>query len=681
MLLAAFAAGMLLPEVVLPPEKEAAERLGQLVDAPTRVPLAVRAAEASARARRSAGLPRLAAEIQLALHELTLNHSMAFAAAAGIVRKRATSPQEADRRSVPSVASGVNKSNRLKRELLIGVLTDPYSLSTIGLAGFSTWGQEVGEFATLIFFVGSCEANTSFFPGTVVCLDTPDTYPPQKKVFLMWSYLWRNRLHDHRWFMKVDHDTYVNAPSIQQLIGVVSSVKYSEQCAYVGMPAVGRSEERVKLGLSGRPYCSGLGYAVNGHCLSTVGPYFGQCLDGVVSNHSDTEFGRCIMRYANAECTAVSSHPFVQIYYQQEGSMVYPMRLVKGGQMTLIFQREPKAEHFAATLLHPLKRAEDFYRFHKQSMSGLRPVQAPISIKSEPGVYRRAIADLRKSCVHNTQRQRQRGKFALAECAPPAAEEQPNIPLEAFVITQAEFSAEKSFLEVAEVLGESSIKAIHVPVVGWKGAVASDIYNRSSETAYLNAVYGILRNATKHETRRLLIFDERIMFLCSFKDQLWQLLNSQRCGGHLFTKRRGGVLLLGAEEASSSGLAIVEADRSDAFAGSGDVSAAMCYNVYEGFEGSFAGLYHRTAFNEILSWISRVRRAGSPAKFHMVYPHLSDKGYIVRASFPNLVLRKADNDPLKEVDALDSQRIAVRLRWYEGKYCGKGGHPIYNVTS
>jgi hypothetical protein len=42
------------------------------------------------------------------------------------------------------------------------------------------------------------------------------------------------------------------------------------------------------------------------------------------------------------------------------------MKLVKGGQMTLVFQHEPKATHFDATLLHPLKRAEDFYRFHKQ---------------------------------------------------------------------------------------------------------------------------------------------------------------------------------------------------------------------------------------------------------------------------------------------------------------------------
>lgn len=146
--------------------------------------------------------------------------------------------------------------------------------------------------------------------------------------------------------------------------------------------------------------------------------------------------------------------------------------------MTLVFQKEPKATHFGATLLHPLKRAEDFYRFHKQSTSGLRPVQPHISDKSEPSPcvsygshfrwhshchlklsagcgtrmrkcasvrvcavlesknlaglvlttrclrhtnhicirYQMASADLRQSCVHNPQRQKAVTGVALPEC-------------------------------------------------------------------------------------------------------------------------------------------------------------------------------------------------------------------------------------------------------------------------
>ena len=55
--------------------------------------------------------------------------------------------------------------------------------------------------------------------------------------------------------------------------------------------------------------------------------------------------------------------------------------------MKLMFPREPKATHFNAALLHPLKRAEDFYRFHKQTMSSLRPVQVKISKNSPTDSY------------------------------------------------------------------------------------------------------------------------------------------------------------------------------------------------------------------------------------------------------------------------------------------------------
>lgn len=54
--------------------------------------------------------------------------------------------------------------------------------------------------------------------------------------------------------------------------------------------------------------------------------------------------------------------------------------------------------------------------------------------------------------------------------------------------------------------------------------------------------------------------------------QLWHLLNSDRCSAHLFTQRRGGLLLLGAQEASSEGLSVLEADRSDAVAAHGKLS-------------------------------------------------------------------------------------------------------------
>ena len=38
------------------------------------------------------------------------------------------------------------------------------------------------------------------------------------------------------------------------------------------------------------------------------------------------------------------------------------------------------------------------------------------------------MIDLRTTCVHNAQRQKERGKFVLPECQPPEAQETPVVP-------------------------------------------------------------------------------------------------------------------------------------------------------------------------------------------------------------------------------------------------------------
>jgi len=196
--------------------------------------------------------------LELSLNELDLQNESDTAAAA---------------------ASSLAKSQPQKSRLLIGVLTDPKSLHTIGMAACITWGREVQEFADVIFFVGSCEATKGKqrFPGRVVCLDTPDVYPPQRKVFLLWQYMWKNFANEYEYFMKVDHDTYLNFRGVRSLLATVTTPAYTSQCSYIGMTATGRKEEQGRLGLSGRPYCSGLGYMMNTACLVGLGPHLGDC--------------------------------------------------------------------------------------------------------------------------------------------------------------------------------------------------------------------------------------------------------------------------------------------------------------------------------------------------------------------------------------------------------------------
>lgn len=142
------------------------------------------------------------------------------------------------------------------------------------------------------------------------------------------------------------------------------------------------------------------------------------------------------------------------------------------------------------------------------------------------------------------------------------------------------------------------------------------------------------------------------MFLCDFKNQLWQLLNNARCGKHLFTEQQGGVLLLGAHpvgltnlllsgvvlelhsqpppppspKPSKAGFDKVEEDRSRAFSRSNiGKSATMCYNVNMETKGSFAVIYHRSVFGEVLSWLDRLARTKRYLPFDQIYGHLSDK--------------------------------------------------------
>jgi hypothetical protein len=86
-----------------------------------------------------------------------------------------------------------------------------HSLQTMGRAIVETWFAPVSATATVVFFVGECSSavDLTAFPAPLVCLNTPDTYPPQRKTFLLWRQLWREFLlepqgqHKFQWFARV----------------------------------------------------------------------------------------------------------------------------------------------------------------------------------------------------------------------------------------------------------------------------------------------------------------------------------------------------------------------------------------------------------------------------------------------------------------------------------------------
>eukprot|EP00051_Salpingoeca_urceolata_P035814 m.31484 g.31484 ORF g.31484 m.31484 type:complete len:702 (+) comp9760_c0_seq1:455-2560(+) len=555
--------------------------------------------------------------------------------------------------------------HRDHRDLVVGVLTDPKSLTSICMAAYTTWVRDLEALAKVYFFIGSCQAVTKGFPGNLVCLDTPDTYPPQRKVFLMWKWLHDNELRNYQWFMKVDHDSYVNVRRIGQLVKALGAGKQRFRRSYIGSPVSGRREEQSKLGLNGARYCLGMGYIVNFLTLREIGKHLMTCAGAVVSNHSDTEMGRCIHRYAGIQCLNAKNYDFKQVYYQQDGGRVFPMKLQAGGQMALTFPREPKHAHFAAVLVHPLKRAEDFYRFHKQSISKLRPLQPLIAKNNPQAPYQSAIEDLKSTCVHNPVCQAETMGYELPECETPQPTGPVRFPVKAFIFTSDQPPSDW-YVKTKRVLEFSNIEAVQVRVpAGW----TSESSDPAQLLLYLQVMRSLFRNATLHSFSQLMIIDEKVVFSCKFSEKFWGVLNSRRCGGHLHTDLQGGLLLLGTEVPSHAGMEAISDDRSRAFANNQyKDSAALCYNAHQDTRGMLAAVFHRNTFGQVLSWLSERVTAREGVSFDHVYKRLSLAGYIVRAAFPNLVARHPS-----EPSRYDDPDPNSRARWYSQKYCQPKG--------
>jgi hypothetical protein len=96
-------------------------------------------------------------------------------------------------------------------------------------------------------------------------------------------------------------------------------------------------------------------------------------------------------------------------------------------------------------------------------------------------------------------------------------------------------------------------------------------------------------------------------------------------------------------------------------------------------------VYHSATFGEILSWLDAQLSKPDPElpPFHAVYSSLADKGYIVRAAFPNLVLREIVETSAEGGGAVDPKQVAVQLRWYGARFrtgfCTRGCYWIPRI--
>ncbi|XP_015432294.1 PREDICTED: chondroitin sulfate synthase 1 [Dufourea novaeangliae] len=239
--------------------------------------------------------------------------------------------------------------------VFVGVMTAGKYLDTRAKAVYETWGKDLpGKIA---FF----SSESSIVPEN--CPDLPlvplprvdDTYPPQKKSFMMLQYMWNNYGDRFEWFLRADDDVYVRTDRLEQLLRSVNS----RRAMYIGQAGRGNSEEFGLLSLEyDENFCmGGPGVILSRETLRRIVPHIKYCLRHLYTTHEDVELGRCVQKYAGIPCTWSYEMQSI-LYHNSSGALAFTGNLKK------------KEVHRAITL-HPVKSPPHMYRLHNY-MRGLR---------------------------------------------------------------------------------------------------------------------------------------------------------------------------------------------------------------------------------------------------------------------------------------------------------------------
>lgn len=258
-------------------------------------------------------------------------------------------------RNMPWLRDDERINSSTSNLVFVGVMTAQKYLDTRAKAVYETWGKELP--GKIVFF--SSESST--VPEN--CPDLPlvplprvdDTYPPQKKSFMMLQYMWSNFGDRFEWFLRADDDVYVRTDRLETLLRSVDS----RRAMYIGQAGRGNSEEFGLLSLEyDENFCmGGPGVVLSRETLRRIVPHIKYCLRHLYTTHEDVELGRCVKKYAGIPCTWSYEMQSI-LYHNSSGAQAFTGNLKK------------KEVHRAITL-HPVKSPPHMYRLHNY-MRGLR---------------------------------------------------------------------------------------------------------------------------------------------------------------------------------------------------------------------------------------------------------------------------------------------------------------------
>jgi len=185
--------------------------------------------------------------------------------------------------------------------LFVGVMTANRYLATRAAAVHDTWARRVP--GRVVFY----SSETSVRPPNAADLPlvrlptVDDSYPPQKKSFLMLQHMWDHYGGAYEWFMRADDDVYVRPDKLAALLRSVDSRKP----VFIGQAGRGNQEEFGLLSLEyDENFCmGGPGVIMSRETLARVVPHIKHCLKNLFTTHEDVELGRCVQKYAGVSCT------------------------------------------------------------------------------------------------------------------------------------------------------------------------------------------------------------------------------------------------------------------------------------------------------------------------------------------------------------------------------------------
>lgn len=212
-----------------------------------------------------------------------------------------SSPLEAPARNMPELRDDERINSSTASLVFVGVMTAHKYLDTRAKAVYETWGKELpGRIAFFSSESSTVPANCPDLP-LVPLPRVDDTYPPQKKSFMMLQYMWSNYGDRFEWFLRADDDVYVRTDRLEKLLRSVDS----KRAMYIGQAGRGNSEEFGLLSLEyDENFCmGGPGVVLSRETLRRIVPHIRYCLRHLYTAHEDVELGRCVKKYAGIPCT------------------------------------------------------------------------------------------------------------------------------------------------------------------------------------------------------------------------------------------------------------------------------------------------------------------------------------------------------------------------------------------